>query len=133
MNNAVTSEVVLVGCDSTAVNTVTKGCVIGLLEEHLGRSLHWMFCQIHANELPLHFISNKISRLLAKYKITTVHIARKKNIHMLRSVKDNLGLNIPCVYRTPCECGKGKMGRSVETRCKEHRRHIVLNSLLSLR
>jgi predicted GIY-YIG superfamily endonuclease len=44
---------------------------------------------------------------------------------MLRSVKDDLGLNVPGVYRIPCECGKvyvGQTGRSIETRCKEHRR-----------
>jgi predicted GIY-YIG superfamily endonuclease len=49
---------------------------------------------------------------------------------MLRSVKDNLGLNVPGVYQIPCECGKvymGQTGRSIKTRCKEHRRHIYLD------
>jgi hypothetical protein len=49
---------------------------------------------------------------------------------MLRSVKDDLGLNVPGVYRIPCERGKvyvGQTGKSIETRCKEHRRHIRLD------
>jgi hypothetical protein len=51
---------------------------------------------------------------------------------MLRSVKDDLGLNVPGRYRIPCECGEvyvGLTGRSIKTRCKEHRRHIRLNRL----
>jgi hypothetical protein len=48
---------------------------------------------------------------------------------MLRPVKDDLGLKVPGVYRFPCECGEvyvGQTGRSVETGCKEHMRHIHL-------
>jgi hypothetical protein len=43
-------------------------------------------------------ITNKISRLLAEYNIKTVHIPRKKNTHMLRPVKDDLGIKVPGVY-----------------------------------
>jgi hypothetical protein len=50
-------------------------------------------------------ITNKISRFLAKHNIRTIHIPKKKNIHMLRPVKDDLGLNVSGVYRIPCECG----------------------------
>jgi hypothetical protein len=60
----------------------------------------------------------------------TVQIPRKKTIQMLRSVKDDLGLNVPGVYRIPFKCGKvyvGQTERSIETRCKKHRRHIHLN------
>jgi hypothetical protein len=49
---------------------------------------------------------------------------------MLRSVKDDLSLKFPGVYRIPCECGKvyvGQARRSIETRCKEHMRHIRLD------
>jgi hypothetical protein len=49
---------------------------------------------------------------------------------MLRSVKDDLGLKVPGVYRISCECGKvyvGQTGRSIETRCKEHMKHIRLD------
>jgi hypothetical protein len=59
-----------------------------------------------------------------------VHIPQKKTIHMLRSVKDDLGLNVPGMYRIPCKCGKvyvGQTGRSIETRCKEHRGDICLD------
>jgi hypothetical protein len=74
-------------------------------------------------------VSNRISRLLAKHHIKTVHIPKKKNIHMRRSVKDDLGLKVPGVYRIPCECGKvyvGQTGRSIDTSCKEYMRHIRL-------
>jgi hypothetical protein len=74
-------------------------------------------------------ITNKISRLLAKHNIRTIHIPIKKNIHMLRPVKDDLGLKVRGVYRIPCECGEvyvEQTGRPVEARCKEHMRHIRL-------
>jgi hypothetical protein len=64
--------------------------------------------------------------------IRTVHIPWKKTIQMLRSVKDDLGLNVPGMYRIPCECDKvymGQTGRYIEMRCKEHRRHIRLNQV----
>jgi hypothetical protein len=72
-------------------------------------------------------LAHKISRLLAKFNIRTVHIPRKKTTHMLRSVKDDLALNVPSMYQIPCECGKvGQTGRSIKTRCKEHRTHTHL-------
>jgi hypothetical protein len=77
-------------------------------------------------------ITNTISRLLAKYNIKTIHIPRKKNIHMLRPVKDDLVLKVPGVYRILCECCGvyvGQTGRSIEARCKEHLRHIRLEQL----
>jgi hypothetical protein len=46
-----------------------------------------------------------------------------------RPVKDHLGLRTPGVYRIPCECGRvyiGQMGRSMDIRLKEHKRHIRL-------
>jgi hypothetical protein len=75
-------------------------------------------------------MSNKISRLLTKYNIKTVHVPKKKNRQLLRTAKDDLGLKIPGVYHIPCECGKvyiGQTGRSIEARCKEHMRHIRLD------
>jgi hypothetical protein len=47
----------------------------------------------------------------------------------LRPVKDKLGLRTPGVYRIPRECGMvyiGQTGRSVDTRLKEHQRHVRL-------
>jgi hypothetical protein len=61
-----------------------------------------------------------------------VHVPRKKNRQLLRTIKDDLGLKIPGVYHIPCECGKiyiSQTGRSIEARCKEHTRHIRLNQL----
>jgi hypothetical protein len=57
--------------------------------------------------LPYHqTVSNRSSRLLARQNIKTVHIPKKKNIHMLMMVKDDLELKVPVVYRIPHECGK---------------------------
>jgi hypothetical protein len=75
-------------------------------------------------------VSNKISRLLIKYNIKTVHMPIKKNRQLLRTAKDDLGLKIPGVYHIRCKCGKvyiGQTGRSIEARCKEHMRHIRLD------
>jgi hypothetical protein len=55
-------------------------------------------------------IFNRIGRLLAKYKIRMVHIPKKKNIHMLRPVKDDLGLRVPGTYQIPCECRRVYIG-----------------------
>jgi hypothetical protein len=73
--------------------------------------------------------SHKVSRLLDKFNIQTVHIPAK-NIHLLSSVKDKLGLRTAGIYCIPCECGKvyvGQTGRTIETRLKEHRRPVCLN------
>jgi hypothetical protein len=42
-----------------------------------------------------HTASNKISRLLGKYNIKTIHVLIKKSISTLHSLKDNLGLKTP--------------------------------------
>jgi hypothetical protein len=57
-------------------------------------------------------------------------VPKQKTRQLLRTVKDDLDLKIPGVYRIPCECGKvyiGQTGRSIETRCKEHMRDIRLD------
>jgi hypothetical protein len=43
-------------------------------------------------------VTNIISRLLAKCNTKTVHIPRKKNMIMLRPVKDDLGLKVRGMY-----------------------------------
>lgn len=55
-----TSKVVAIGCDGTAVNTGMKGGVIRLIEEKLGRPVHWFVCLLHANELPLRHLIHAI-------------------------------------------------------------------------
>jgi predicted GIY-YIG superfamily endonuclease len=47
----------------------------------------------------------------------------------ISNFKDHLGLKTPGIYRIPCECGKvytGQTGRSVDTKLKEHQRHLRL-------
>jgi hypothetical protein len=76
-----------------------------------------------------HTTSNKISRLLGKHNITTIHIPMKKTTSNLRLLKDNFGRKTPGVYCIPCECRKvyvGQTRRSIEIRCKEHMRHFCL-------
>jgi hypothetical protein len=73
--------------------------------------------------------SHKFSSLLAKFNIQTVHIPAK-NIHLLRPVKDKMGLRTAGIYRIPCECGNvyvGQTGRTIEARLKENMRHVRLN------
>jgi hypothetical protein len=75
-------------------------------------------------------ISGKISGLLAKYYIKTVHRPVEKSHNMLSSVKDNLECNVPGFYRIPCECCKvyiDQTGRTITARCKVHERHIRLH------
>jgi hypothetical protein len=58
-----------------------------------------------------------------------VGLPPKEVSSFLQPVKGNLGLRTPGVYRILCECGKvyvGQTGHSVDTRLKEHQRHICL-------
>jgi hypothetical protein len=49
--------------------------------------------------IPLHSpVLNKISRLLGKYSIKTVHIPVRKNFSFVRPVKDKLGLKVAGIY-----------------------------------
>src|SRR6218665_2745914 len=49
-----------IGCVGINVNTGAVGGVICLLEEHLNRPLQWLVCMMHANELPLRHLINKV-------------------------------------------------------------------------
>jgi hypothetical protein len=72
---------------------------------------------------------NPISRVLARHNIKSVGLPPRKISSFLRPVKDDLALRTPRVYIIPCECSQvciGQTGRSVDTRLKEHRRHIRL-------
>jgi hypothetical protein len=75
-------------------------------------------------------VSSKISRFLTKYNIKTVHVPKKKNRQLLRTVKVDLDLKIPVMYLIPCECGKvyiGQTGSFIEANFKEYIRHIWLD------
>jgi hypothetical protein len=74
-------------------------------------------------------IFNRVSRLLGRRIIKSFGLSHKKVSSFLRPVRDNLRLRTPGVYTLPCECGRvcfGQTGRSVDTRLKEHQRHIPL-------
>ena len=58
--DGLTDSIRAIGCDGTVVNTGTKGEIITLLESKLSRSLHWFVCQLHANELPLRLLIQKL-------------------------------------------------------------------------
>lgn len=53
LNDIATSELVVIGCDGTNVNTGPTNGVIALFEQSIKRPVQWLICQIHANELPL--------------------------------------------------------------------------------
>ena len=53
-------NLVAIGCDGTSVNTGFNGGVIRLIEEKLNKPLHWFIFQLHANELPLRHVVQKL-------------------------------------------------------------------------
>lgn len=48
-----------IGCDGAPVNTGKNGGVIVKMEHHLQKSLQWLVCLIHMNELPLRELITK--------------------------------------------------------------------------
>jgi hypothetical protein len=49
---------------------------------------------------------DRFGMLLARFNIRNVHIpVKKENMHLLRLVKDALGLNVPGKNSILCECG----------------------------
>ncbi|CAH0560405.1 unnamed protein product [Brassicogethes aeneus] len=50
----------VIGCDGTNLNTGWKGGVIRIIEERLQRPLQWAICLLHANELPLRHLLQKM-------------------------------------------------------------------------
>ena len=59
-NNLIFENVMVLGCDGTAVNTGPKGGVMRLLEMKAERPMHWFVCLLHANELPLRHLVKKL-------------------------------------------------------------------------
>ncbi|CAG4928614.1 unnamed protein product [Colias eurytheme] len=53
-------NMVVVGCDGTVVNTGAKGGVIRCIERSLQKPLQWFICQLHANELSLRHMFEKL-------------------------------------------------------------------------
>jgi hypothetical protein len=67
--------------------------------------------------------------MLAKHNIESVALSPRKVFSYLPPVKDALGLRTPGIYRILCECNRvyiGQSGQSIQTRIKEHNRHIRL-------
>jgi hypothetical protein len=67
--------------------------------------------------------------MLSRHNIKSVGLPPRKIANFLRPVKDDLGLKTPGVYSIPCECGQvyiGQTGSPIDTRIKEHHRHIRL-------
>jgi len=58
-------------------------------------------------------ISHKNSRLLSIYNIRTIHIPAREKVHLLRPVKEKLGLKVAGIYCIPCKCGKAYEGHTV--------------------
>jgi hypothetical protein len=67
--------------------------------------------------------------IISRHNIKSVGLPLKKIPGFLRPTKDDLGLKTPGMCSMPCEYGQvytGQTGRSIETRIKEHLRHIRL-------
>lgn len=79
--------------------------------------------------------TDKISRLLRKYKVRTVFRTENKISSLLRSVKDKIHLESHGVYEIPCgSCDKtyvGKSNRKISARVAEHRVDMTNKKLTS--
>lgn len=53
-----------VGCDATVVTTGQKNGVHTILEQQLEKSLQWIVCLLHRNELPLYHLINWMAKQL---------------------------------------------------------------------
>lgn len=67
--------------------------------------------------------AGKIECLLKTAKITTIFHVPHELGHLMRFVKEDLGLVIPGPYWILCCCGLGYIG---QMECEEHRRCIRL-------
>ncbi len=54
------SEMMVLGCDSTAVNTEVDNGIIHRLEKRLGRPLQWSICLLHTNDMPLRHLFTSV-------------------------------------------------------------------------
>ena len=57
-----TDNIQAIGCDGTVVDRCSKHGVTALHEQTLGRSLQWLICQLHCNELPLRHLVMELDR-----------------------------------------------------------------------
>ena len=55
--------------DGTNVNTGAVRGVIHLMEVRLGRPMQWLICLLHANELPLRHLIQKLDKVLQSDKM----------------------------------------------------------------
>ena len=70
-----------------------------------------------------------LSRMLARYNISSVALPYKKIANYIPPVKDAAGLKTPGIYKIPCECGAvyiRQCSRSIHLRIKEHDKYIRL-------
>ncbi|KAL0275931.1 UNVERIFIED_CONTAM: hypothetical protein PYX00_003642 [Menopon gallinae] len=76
-------------------------------------------------------VTDRIGRHLRKHGIHTIFTPTTKIGQILRTPKDPTPpLEKPGIYNIPCICGKVYIGmgqRNIQTRIKEHERHIRLN------
>ena len=78
-----------IGCDGTVVNTCSKNGVLRQLEKAAGRSLQWLICHLHANELPLRHLLQNLDRKTKGPSTFTGTLGKKlekcKNIHVYQN------------------------------------------------
>jgi len=84
-------------------------------------------CQLHTYHTPKQHTANSADCWPnTTSKVSPYHI---QVFSYLLPVNNALGLRTPDIYRIPCECSRvyiGQSGRSIQTRIKEHNRHIRL-------
>ena len=78
-----------IGRDGTVVNTGSRNGVVRQLEKAAGRSLQWLICQLHANELPLRHLPQKLYGKTKGPSIFTGTLGEKlekcENIHVYQN------------------------------------------------
>ncbi|GBN98660.1 hypothetical protein AVEN_208327-1 [Araneus ventricosus] len=93
-----------VGCDGTSVSTGFKGGIIRNMELILNRSLQWLVCQLHANELPLRHPFAHVDRTTTEPRSLTIEIRKS----LAGCEKQSVASSTPIEY-TPCEVTNKKV------------------------
>lgn len=73
-NDVDTSNIGATGCDGTNVNTGALDGVICLVEKNFKRPIHWFVCMLHANELPLPHLLQKLDGGTRGPKVFSINI-----------------------------------------------------------
>lgn len=82
------SKINVIGCDGTVVNTGVDGGIVRFLELKWKKTLHWVICMLHLNELPLRALITKLDGATSGSKSYSGEIGKRlTNCEILNTVK----------------------------------------------